>query len=214
MVRYFIIYTLRRRPWGFIAALAICALGGESTLGTLREFTMSADAACTGSGSSATGTGTFTLDTDTGEVSFNISLVGLTPIQQHIHGPGDTCIEGFGSPGHVILPAGTEVSGTYMLDAPLQASMLQGKHWFMSHTVEHGTGEILGQLIPVCPGDCTGNGTCKLGVCTCDPGWTGSDCSMAVAIPTVSTWGLIVSATLLVTCAVVLLRTRSHGPSL
>lgn len=211
MPRHATTYTLRRRTWTCVAAVAICILASNSARGTIREFTMSADAACTGSGSSATGTGTFTLDTETGEVSFDISQLGLTPIQQHIHAPGNTCIEGFQAAGQVILPVGTEVSGTYTLDASLQGLMLQGKHWFMSHTEAHGDGEILGQIIPLCLNECTGNGTCELGVCTCDPGWTGPDCSIGVVIPAVSTWGLIISAALFLTSACVLLRTRKQG---
>jgi hypothetical protein len=31
-----------------------------------------------------------------------------------------------------------------------------------------------------CPNGCTGHGLCNLGVCFCDPGFTGSDCSTAI----------------------------------
>lgn len=29
-----------------------------------------------------------------------------------------------------------------------------------------------------CPGRCSGHGDCHLGQCTCEPGYTGSDCSL------------------------------------
>ncbi|KAG2425980.1 hypothetical protein HXX76_013351 [Chlamydomonas incerta] len=34
-----------------------------------------------------------------------------------------------------------------------------------------------------CPADCSGNGLCRLGTCTCQEGWTGGDCATAVPLP-------------------------------
>ena len=214
MKRCAIASMVRSRTWICAVALAGCLGSSDSASVTLRQFTMSPDAGCTVSGSSATVTGTLTLDTDTGEVSFNISLVGLTPIQQHIHAPGESCTEGFASSIMVILPTGTEVSGTYTLAPALQEFMLQGQHWFIAHTLDQVEGEILGRIIPVCPNDCSEHGTCTLGVCNCDIGWSGQDCSIAAVIPTVSNWGLIITALLTLTSACVLLRTRVSGSTL
>ena len=192
-----------------ISVLTICALfGGISADGALRDFTMNADGVCPSTGSSATGTGTFSLDTDTGEVSFKITLFDLTPTVMHVHGPADNCVVAVAAPALVFLPTGTQVLGTFTLDALFQELMVAGKLWFLAHTELHPAGEILGQIIPLCPNECSGNGTCEVGVCTCDPGWNGEDCSIAVPIPTVSAWGIVISGAALICLATLTLRHR------
>lgn len=76
-----------------------------------------------------------------------------------------------------------------------------------------GTGSVDASGPPTCTGvnDCSGHGTCIApDTCSCDQGWSGADCGTEVVVPTVSEWGLIVMALLIVVAgSALMLRRRS-----
>lgn len=165
--------------------------------GEIATFTVSLDGPCAGTNSAATGTGTLTLDTETGEVLYDIVLTGITPAEFHMHGPADVCTTARFAPAVIVLPNKTEASGSYTIPQAHVEAMLLAKHWIMAHTQTFPAGEILGPILPDCPSDCSGQGTCDAGECTCDLGWTGDDCSIEIVIPTLSQWGLAVMTAML-----------------
>ncbi len=190
--------------WAVIACLGM----GASTHGEIVDFTAIPTGTCAGTASTATGVGTFSLDTATGDVTFDIQMTGITPNEMHIHAPAAECFFVQFAGVRIVLPTGTDVSGTFNANQELMDWMLDEKSWFVVHTGAQSTIEIIGHLIRQCPNDCSGHGTCVLGACLCEPDWSGDDCSIEQVVPTVSTWGLLAMTLLLLGGATLVMKHR------
>ncbi len=197
----------------FAIALAGILIAPAEALAIVRTFTIHADGACAGTSSQATADGTLTLDTETRVLTYDIAIVGVTPAETHIHGPADICLSARFAPVFFALPSGQHPTGSRIISDPYPELFLQGRMWFNVHGELGGIPVITGQIIPDCVNGCSGRGSCNLGVCTCQPGWGGSDCSLEVPVPTLSNVGLATLASLLMAVgAAMIWRRRSVRP--
>lgn len=202
-------YTSQNAGRKILSCAAIACLGmGTLARGEIVEFVAIPTGTCAGTASTATGEGTFSLDTATGDVTFDIQLTGITPVEMHIHAPSNECFFVQFAGVRIVLPIGTNVSGTFNANQELMDWMLDGKSWFVVHTGAQQHIEIIGHLDRQCPNDCSGHGTCFEGTCVCDQGWIGVDCSISAPVPTVSTWGMMAMTLLLLGGATLVMRQR------
>ena len=175
---------MKRLVW---TAALVAVMPGMAMADIVTTYTFNLEESQTVPRSGGTGTGSCTVvlneTASTADVSCSYSNMTSNVIAAHIHGPASP-----GQPAVVEVPL-TESGGTagtiqdlgLALSAQQVQDMRNGLQYVNVHSVNHGGGEIRGQIV---------NG---------------------VTIPTISQWGLILLAVLLVTAGGAMIRRRQAG---
>ena len=165
-----------------------CTLGMTAAArASILEFHADINGICATTGSPGTGTGTFTLDTTTGLLEWEIVISGLTSpeLAAHLHGP---ITPGCGAVGNGVvllsLLTGSPKIGSETLTAQQQQDLMDGLFYVNIHTDDFLSGEISGEIVFVPP-----------------------------PVPTMSLWGLIALALLILTGQTIEIRHRIRSMS-
>lgn len=166
-------------------ALAVTGAARASVL----EFHADLTGTCVGSGSSATGSGTFTLDTSTGLFEWVIvhGSFASGELAAHIHGPQFTpiCALPPSDVGLLVtLSSGSPKIGSTTLNNSQRQDLLAGRFYVNIHSNDNFSGEIKGIIVFVPP-----------------------------PVPTMSLWGLMTLALLILTGQTIEIRRRIRSMS-
>ena len=214
---------MRTRNWEVslvvLSLLFVFGMDSPATAATI-NFVANIDGVCAESGSSATGLGAFTLNTATGVFTWHIEYSGLGSVETfaHIHGPIDVACGSFGGGAFAItLSLPSPMDGSTVLSAEEQQDFLDGKYYVNIHTAGFGSGEISGVILQEELACCSPDLTCTLetsegcdslgGVLTESGSCDGIEC--ATHIPTVSEWGMMLFALLVLIGGTLAIRNRS-----
>lgn len=171
----------------FVLSCALAVTGAARA--SVFEFQADLTGACVGSGSSATGTGTFTLDTTTGLFEWVIvhDSFASGELAAHIHGPqfSPICDLPPSDAGILVsLSNGSPKIGSTTLSASQQTDMLASRYYVNIHSNDFGSGEIKGIIEFIPP-----------------------------PVPTVSLWGLVALALVILAGATIGIRHRIRSVS-
>lgn len=171
----------------FVLSCAFAVTGAARA--SVFEFQADLTGTCVGSGSSATGSGTFTLDTSTGLFEWVIVHDSFESgeLVAHIHGPhlSPICdLPPSDSSALVTLPSGSPKIGSTTVNSEQQQDLLANRFYVNIHSNDYFSGEIKGIIEFIPP-----------------------------PVPTVSLWGLIALALLILAGATIGIRHRIRSVS-
>lgn len=170
----------------FVLSCALAVVGAARA--EVVEFHIDLDGICAATGSSATGEGSFTLETTTGLLEWVIvhDILDSGEFSAHIHGPNFAEICGLqaDSPALIALSFGSPKIGSIILDAQQQQDFLADSYYVNIHSNGLTSAEIKGVIELVPP-----------------------------PVPTVSLWGLIALALMLLAGATIGIRRQIRSLS-